>query len=363
MGHSHGHDHSHHGHHHHHTVNADSINTAFYIGIALNLLFVFIETGVGLWQNSLALLTDAGHNLSDVASLVISLLAFKLAKLKANDKYTYGYKKATVLASLTNAVILLAAVGIITFEAIERFLHGNVALQGLDIAIVAAIGIGVNGFTAYLFFKDQDKDLNIKGAYLHLLADALVSLGVVIGGVLIYFTQWYWIDTILSLIIAFVILRGTWALLKESLSLALDAVPENIDIQAIEGLGKKYALLHEINHIHIWALSTTENALTAHLIVNKDISLSEAEKLKADIKHDLLHLNIHHATLEIARKDSPYKDDCFLEEGHQHEHHEHDEHEHEHGENCQHKHEHKHNHDEHDHDHNNHGHEHNEQED
>ena len=319
---AHQHDHSH-GH-HHHSVSAENINTAFYIGIVLNILFVAIEAGIGFWKNSLSLLTDAGHNLSDVASLIISLLAFKLAAIKANNTYTYGYKKGTILASLTNGIILLLAVILITYKAIERFINGTVEIAGLDIAFVAGIGILINGFTAYLFFKDQDKDLNIKGAYLHLLADALVSLGVVIGGIIIYYTNWFWIDTALSLIIAIVILYGTWGLLKDSFRLALDGVPKDIDINKIKALNEKYKKLHTIEHIHIWAISTTENALTAHLIVEDDLDIEFYDGLKADIKHDLLHFNIQHATLEIRKESSEHEEQCYMKSVHN-EHHKHDE--------------------------------------
>ena len=186
-----------HAHDHHHAPQLTNVNRAFIIGIVLNSAFVIIEFGAGFYWNSLALISDAGHNLSDVASLVLALLAFRLAKIKSNATFTYGYRKTTVLASLINAVILLIAIGSIAWESISRLQHPQV-VEGNSIAVVAGIGIVVNSLSAFFFFKDKEHDLNVKGAYLHLAVDALVSLGVVIAGIVIYFTQWYWIDTAIS---------------------------------------------------------------------------------------------------------------------------------------------------------------------
>ena len=190
-----------HSHQHSHTINAKSLNKAFIIGIVLNLAFVVIEFAAGFWFDSLALLSDAGHNLSDVVSLVLALLAFRLAKVKANERYTYGYKKSTILVSLLNAVILLVAVGAIVIESIHK-LSNPAVVPGGAIAWVAGVGVLINAFTAFLFMKDKEKDLNVKGAYLHMAADALVSVGVLVAGIVISRTGWYIIDPIIGLIVA-----------------------------------------------------------------------------------------------------------------------------------------------------------------
>ena len=315
MAHVHSHDHSHdQGHHHHHgPVTLTNVNKAFIIGISLNFLFVIIEAGTGFYIDSLALLSDAGHNLADVSTLAMALIAFRLAKVKANNKYTYGYKKTTILTALTSAVILLVSVGAIVYEAIRRFTHPE-PVQGKLIAIVAGIGIVINGFTAFLFMKDKEKDINVKGAYLHLMADALVSLGILIGGIIIVYTGWYWIDPVFRLIVAIVILGGTWSLLKESLRLSLDGVPSNIDLEKIKAAALKVEGVQEIHHIHIWAISTTQNALTAHIVIDPQTTLQELQKIKHEFKHEMLHQNIHHVTLESEIKTDGCKDvDCDAE--------------------------------------------------
>ncbi len=289
-----GHDHSHHN--HDHAPKLDHINTAFVIGIILNSAFVIIEGIVGWLQGSLSLLTDAGHNLGDVASLALALLAFKLAKVNSNKRYTYGYKRSTIMVSLLNAVILFTAILIIAYEAVIRLLHPH-PLQGLTIAWVALIGIGVNAVTAYLFVKDKDKDLNIKGAYLHMAVDAVVSMGVVISGVVIYFTHWYIIDSIVSLIIVLVIIAGTWSLLKHSIILEMDGVPAEMNLENIRIELMEAKSVVDVHHIHVWALSTTENALTAHVVINPD-DMGIFNKIKHDLRHRLEHLNITHCTFE-----------------------------------------------------------------
>ena len=288
----------HHHHDHTHSTELTAINKAFIIGIVLNMAFVIVETITGFWTNSLALLSDAGHNLSDVASLALSLLAFRLAKVKPTTKYTYGFRKATVLVALLNAIILLVAIGGIAYEAILRF-NNPQPLQGKTIAIVAFIGIIINSITAYLFLKDKELDLNVKSAYLHLAADALVSLGVVIGGILILYTDWWWLDGVLSLIIAVVILVSTWGLLTSSLRLSLDGVPENVDIEAIKTKITSLKGVSDFHHIHAWAMSTTKNALTAHLVIDALTDFNEVEKIKNKVKHALEHLNVHHSTIEV----------------------------------------------------------------
>ena len=302
--HAHGHDHSHGFGHHHHQVNLTSVNRAFIIGIILNMAFVIIEAVVGLSIHSLSLLSDAGHNLADVASLALSLIAFRLLKVKPNERYTYGYKKTTILVALLNGSILLLSLGAIGYEAVNKLMT-PVPLPGKTISIVAGIGIAVNALTALLFLRNKDSDLNIKSAFLHLLSDAIVSAGLVVGGIIIIYTGYYWIDAALSLIVAVIILFSTWQLLKDSLRLSLDGVPEGIEIKKIKGAVDRIEGVKDFHHIHIWAISTTENAMTAHLVVARDAGMEFVENLKHTIKHELLHQNIQHATLEIEMENSP----------------------------------------------------------
>lgn len=305
--HDHNHDHSHGGHHHHGVTAADAANGAFIAGIVLNSVYVVIQAIAGFMTHSMALLSDAGHNLSDVASLALSLLAFRLAKAKPTHSFTYGYKKTTILAALTNAVVLLLTIGMLGFESVNRLLHPR-PVEGGIVAIVAGIGIVINLVSALLFFRNKEHDLNTKGAYLHLLTDAMVSLGVVIAGVVIRFTNWYWLDGAVSIIVLIVVLLGTWSLLTESLRLSMDAVPENLNIDAISSVINKVTGVQSIHHIHIWAMSTTENALTTHLVLDEKLSFDEKMKLVHKIKHNLLHHNIHHATIELESAALPCED-------------------------------------------------------
>jgi cobalt-zinc-cadmium efflux system protein len=308
--HNHDHDHGHGFGHHHHPVNLTQVNRAFIIGIILNFLFVVIEVVVGLAIHSLSLLSDAGHNLADVASLSMALIAIRLLKIKPTDKYTYGYKKTTILVALLNAAILLISLGAIGYEAVHRLMAPE-PLPGKTIAIVAAIGIVINTVTALLFLRDKENDLNVRGAFLHLLSDAVVSAALVVGGIIILFTHLYWIDAALSLLVAVVILFSTWQLLRDSLRLSLDGVPEGIEIKKIRETIAKIPGVKDFHHIHIWALSTTENALTAHLCVDPSAGMEFIEQLKHTVKHELLHQNIQHATLEIEMEDSPCDEpDC-----------------------------------------------------
>jgi len=299
--HHHGHDHHHHGHdHHHHHEVADlsSLNRAFYIGIALNLLYTIIEFGVGYRVNSLALMSDATHNLSDVASLVISLIGMKLAHKAATKLYTYGYKKASILASLINAVLLMYIVIKIFIEGLER-LANPPEMVGTAIMITAFIGVIINAVSAFLFYKGQQTDINIKGAFLHLMLDALVSVGVIVSGAIVYFTGWNIADPITSFVVAIVILFSTWGLLKESVKLILDGVPHDIDGTHIKALMEAHPMVAEVHHLHIWALSSSQNALTAHIVLKECVSLETFMQIKAELKHTLLHEHINHATLEL----------------------------------------------------------------
>jgi cobalt-zinc-cadmium efflux system protein len=303
-----GHDHSHH-HHHDHAPKLDHLNTAFIAGIILNSAFVIIEVIAGFATNSLSLLTDAGHNLSDVAGLALALLAFKLTKVNANDNYTYGYKRSTIIVSFFNALVLFVAVGFIGYEAITRFLNPEV-INGGTMAWVAFIGIAINSVTAWLFVKDKDKDINVKGAYLHMAVDAIVSLGVVISGIIIYFTKLYWIDSAVSLIIAIVILKGTWNLLSDSLRLEMDGVPKKMEVEKIKAELLKAKGVLDVHHIHVWALSTTENALTAHIVIDPEF-LPSFDDIKHDLRHRLEHLDIIHSTFEPEFSDVECKrQDC-----------------------------------------------------
>lgn len=303
--HSHDHDHGHgHGHHHHHHLHGgdmEHLNKAFKLGIVLNIVYVIVELVAGIWLSSVSLISDAGHNLSDVVSLVLALLAFKLAQVRPSQRYTYGYKKSTVLVSLLNACILLVAVGIIIWESVEKLRNPH-PVEGGAIAWVAGVGIVVNALTAWLFMKDRKRDLNVKGAFLHMAADALVSLGVVVSGLIISATGWYLIDPIIGIIIAVVILISTIQLLFDSVRLSLDGVPANVpEPDKVRG----EVLAHEprvadMHHIHIWAMSTTENALTAHLVVERG---TDEEAVKGAVKHLLEEMGISHATLEFEHPD------------------------------------------------------------
>jgi len=304
-----GHDHSH-GHHHHEVTAADVANKAFIIGIILNSVYVVVQAVAGFITHSMALLSDAGHNLSDVAALALSLFAFKLAKMKPTQSFTYGYKKTTILAALTNAVVLFVTIGVLGYESINRLLH-PVKVEGGIVAWVAGVGIVINVVSALLFFRNKEHDLNTKGAYLHLLTDAMVSLGVVVAGIIIRFTDWYWLDGAVSLVVLIIILVGTWSLLTESLRMSLDAVPQDINADKIEVMIKNIKGVENIHHMHIWAMSTTENALTAHLVLNDALSFDEKMKLVHNIKHELQHNKIQHATLELESSEIPCLDeDC-----------------------------------------------------
>lgn len=309
---SHSHEHNHAGHSHEHAPKSlENINSAFYIGIILNIIFTAIEFIYGYSTNSLALLSDATHNLSDVGSLILALIGMKLAKKTATLSYTYGFKKASLLASLINSILLVAVAGGIIYEAIGRFTNPS-PLAGTTIIVVSAIGVLINTVSAFLFFKGQKDDINVKGAFLHLLVDALVSVGVVIAGTIIYFTGWTLIDPIISLVIAVVVLISTWNLFNESIRLVLDGVPSSIKIKEIKKSLLEIEEIETVHHMHVWALSSTENAMTIHVVLKKyvfeenntETPLQRWERLKLVIRHKLLHHSVHHATLELDADDS-----------------------------------------------------------
>lgn len=294
----------HHSHGHNHAVT--SLNTIFTACILINFSFVLIEAGVGFWYNSLGLLSDAGHNLSDVFSLLLSLLAFRISQHRSNRHFTYGYKKSTILASLVNAIILLIAVGAIAIESLYK-LKNPEPTSGLAISWTAGTGILVNGITAWLLMKNQKHDLNVRGAFLHMLMDTLVSVGVVVSGVIILYTGLAIIDALIGLAIAAIILATTWKLLKESLYLSLDAVPENIDLKSIEQIISNIPGINSWHHLHIWAVSTTENAATLHIVIE---NLSNIHSIKQTLKGELHRQGIQHTTIECETPDSICEEKC-----------------------------------------------------
>ncbi|WP_111497612.1 MULTISPECIES: cation diffusion facilitator family transporter [Marinobacter] len=299
MSHAHHHGHAHHGHSHGHAhAHGVSYNRAFAIGIVLNTVFVVVEAVYGVLADSMALLADAGHNLSDVLGLVLAWGAAWLAQREATKWRTYGMKKTTILAALVNALVLMVAIGGIAWESIRRFAEPS-EVAGMTVIVVALIGVVINAATMMLFMAGQKDDLNIRGAFLHMAADAGVSLGVAVAGLAILWTGQTWIDPVVSLAIVVVILIGTWGLLKESLNLSLDAVPAGIDPDEVREMLQDLPGVEGVHHVHIWGMSTTENALTAHL-VKPDPASDDAllEKLEHRLRHDF---NISHVTIQWER--------------------------------------------------------------
>ena len=275
--------------------------------MALNLLFVIVEAVAGVVGNSIGLLSDAGHNLSDVFSLLLAMIALKLASSHATKRFTYGHRKASVLISLLNAIILLVAVGAIIVESIDKFFHPT-EVNGTLIIWTAAVGILINGLTAWALSRQQQHDINTRGAFLHMLADTLVSVGVVVSGIIIHYTGWTVIDPIIGLVIAVVILVSTWDLLSESLRMSTDAVPEGFDVEEITKKIESQEGVLNVHHVHIWAISTTETALTAHIVIPEATML---EEVTDRVKELLDALGIHHSTLELETKSSHCHDhDC-----------------------------------------------------
>ena len=272
----------------------------------MNLLFVGVEAGVGFWQDSLSLLSDAGHNLSDVFSLVLVVVGLHLAQVHSNEHYTYGYKKSTILISLANAILLLVAVGVILAESIHK-LREPAAIDGTVISWTAGVGILINGLTTLLLMRGQKGDINIRGAFLHMAADTLVSIGVVISGIVIKHTGWFIIDPIISMVIAIVILVSTWELLRDSMRLALDGVPEGIEVDEVTELMRDTNHVTDVHHLHIWAMSTTENALTAHVVIDEE---HEASGVRKALKDTLRAKGITHATIEIESSNDCCEKEC-----------------------------------------------------
>lgn len=295
--------HHHQNNHHHHDHGPKDYNRAFVIGISLNVGFVLIEALYGVMAGSLALLADAGHNLSDVLSLLLAWGASFLAGRKPTARRTYGFRRATVLAALLSAVLLLMALGVIAWEAIGRF-GRPVAVEETTVIVVAGIGVVINTISALFFMSGRNRDLNIRGAYLHLAADAVISLGVVIAGVVILLTGWMWLDPVISLMIVTVILVGTWGLFRDSVNLAMDAVPGHIDAEAVSGFLSIQPGVAEVHDLHIWGMSTTEAALTAHLVMpDPDIDDGFLHSLSDELHH---RFGIDHTTIQIERGDTDY---------------------------------------------------------
>ena len=276
---------------------------AFAIGVTLNLGFVIAEFFYGRASHSLALVADAGHNLSDVLSLLLAWGAMLLSNRLPSERRTYGFRRSSILASLVNAVALLVTVGAVSWEAIKRLSEPS-PVSETTVIWVAAVGILVNGITAFLFMAGREHDLNIKGAFLHMAADAAVSFGVVLAGLVILFTNWYWLDPVVSLIVMAVILISTWGLLRDSVNLALDAVPEGIEMPAIETYLRSLPGVADVHDLHVWGMSTTEAALTAHLVMP---AIACEDSLLSQICTRLHNeFGIEHTTIQVERGDPAY---------------------------------------------------------
>ncbi|TRW91241.1 cation diffusion facilitator family transporter [Candidatus Methylobacter oryzae] len=288
-GHSHSHGHRHHDHTH-------KQGRAFVLAIVLNSAFVLMEFSYGFIANSTALMADAGHNLSDILGLVLAWGASILSRRAPSERYTYGLRSTSIMAALANAMFLLVASGAIALEAVHRFSQPP-AVAGLMVTWVATVGIVVNGLSAWLFVKGSKSDLNVRGAYLHMAADAAVSLGVVITGIAMVFTGWFWLDPVISLVIVAVIVVSTWELLRESVQLALIAVPAHIDVAALENYLRECPGVAGIHDLHIWGMSTTESALTVHLVM-PDGYPGDAfiDAIVQTLKDRFL---VHHCTLQV----------------------------------------------------------------
>jgi cobalt-zinc-cadmium efflux system protein len=309
--HAHAHSHSHahgnvHAHSHSHSHEPSSFGTGFALGIALNLGFVAFETIFGFYANSISLISDAGHNLSDVLGLVVAWAAAVVARRAASPRFTYGFKKAPILAALFNSLFLMIAIGAIGGEAVRRLLH-PAPTNGETVMIVAAIGIVVNGLTAMLFVRGRD-DLNVRAAFLHMAADVLVSIAVVFAGAVIYFTGQEWVDPVMSIAVSLVILWSSIGLLKESVWMSLAGVPAGIDLDRVEATLAELEGVDAVHDLHVWPLSTTETALTAHIVT-----------ALADYPDDLLenartilneHFRIEHCTLQVERSHPAHHHDC-----------------------------------------------------
>ena len=280
-----------------------NFNKAFAWGITLNVVYILIEAFYGLMIHSMSLIADAGHNLSDVLGLLLAWGAAYLSRSSATSKRTYGFRKSTILAAMFNSILLLIVVGGISIEAFRKFMYPQ-PTEGKAMMLVAGIGVVVNALTAIFFFKGKENDLNIKSAFLHMAADAGVSLGVVLAGLIIIFTGWMWIDPLISIFILVVITIGTWGVLRKSLLLSMDAVPEHIDTEDVRNYLQNLPGVTDAHHIHIWAMSTTEYALTAHLNIP---ALDSNDNFLAETAEALNNkFGISHITIQIENDRTQY---------------------------------------------------------
>lgn len=314
-GHAHGHGH-HHGHehgpgHHHHHGDPNTHGKAFAIAIVLNSVFVAIEFFYGFLANSTALMADAGHNLSDVLALMLAWGAAILAKRQPKGRFTYGLRSSSMLAALFNSMLLMAACGAIAWEAVQQLLHPS-PVAGVTVSVVAGIGILINGFSAWLFIKGSKGDINIRGAYLHMAGDAAISLGVLLAGLAVMYTGWSWLDPLVSVGIVVLIAWSTWLLLAQSLRMMLAAVPDNIDHTEIEAFLRARPGVSDMHDLHIWPMSTTETALTAHLVIPSGYPGDEAmDAITRALREEF---GIAHCTIQIEQGTTQHT--CCLEHKH-----------------------------------------------
>ena len=290
------------GHDHHHDHAPANFSRAFAIGIGLNTVFVVIEAFYGWKINSLALLADAGHNLSDVAGLVLAWGGALAGRLRPNARHTYGWKRGGIMAALANALLLLVAIGALAWEAVGRLMSPDpqAGTEGVTIMAVAGVGIVVNTVTALLFMRGGEKDLNIRGAFLHMAADALVSVGVVVAGALTLWMGWAWLDPVVSLVIAAVILFGTWTLFRQSLHLLFDGVPDSVDLMAVRQSLLDLPGVTQVHDLHVWAMGTSQIAMTAHLVTPEGHPDDAFYRAATDLLHE--RFEITHVTLQAVRE-------------------------------------------------------------
>ncbi len=298
------------GHHHDHAAETSkSLSSAFITGIILNSAYVVLEAAFGFCYKSMGLLSDAGHNLSDVASLVIAMVALRLMSRHPDSTHTYGYKKFSIQASFINALLLYAAVGAILVESVGKLVRPQ-AVDGSAIAWVAAAGVVVNGLTAWLLVRDRSKDLNIRGAFLHMAADTLVSVGVVVSGIVIHYTGWYVLDPVVGIVIALIIAWSTRGLLLESCRMSIDAVPRSVDMKGLEKALLSVDGVISIHHLHVWALSTSENALTVHVVID---DVTKLNKIVTLIRDEATRYGVSHSTVEAEAAGKPIDDDTLFD--------------------------------------------------
>jgi cobalt-zinc-cadmium efflux system protein len=299
--HSHNHSHNHsHEHSHDHVLDLDRVNFSFVVAVAANLAFTLLEAFYGFLSDSVSLLGDAGHNLSDVLGLLLAWGAAYLSGRKASQLYSYGFRRTTILAAIINAMVLVFVAGYIGWESFQKFFQPS-PMDEVTVMVVASIGILVNAGTAMLFMRGSREDLNQRGAFLHLAYDALISAGVVIAAVIVLYTGWQWVDPVMGLVIVVVILAGTWGLLRDSVNLILDAVPQGIELDEVRQYLASIDGVTEVHDLHVWALSTRETSLTAHLVMPQNSLWDSADTYASISDHLRQHFSIHHVTLQVEK--------------------------------------------------------------